>query len=331
MRGLIVRTTKVDFMMNEVYPMLMQPALKVKVWGGRKLETMLGKTLPDDAPYGESWEIHDSAVIANGALRGQTLGDAAKAHPAALLGKKHDPTAGIPLLAKFLDANDWLSVQVHPNDAQAAQLEGEPRGKTEAWYVLHAEPGAKLVIGVHSGTSSAEMARAIRDNGLEKLLVYQEVTAGDVLFMHANTIHALGPGILIYEIQQSSDVTYRLYDWGRVDLDGKPRELHIDKGVLVANIESLPSIRRTGMHADAEEVEIATSPFFNTVLHRLRGADRAVEMGGTCHLLSCIDGAVEVRAESGESITLDKGRSAFMPAGLGRFTLSGTGDVLRAW
>lgn len=318
-------------MTNLLYPMRMQPALKVKVWGGRKLETMLDKPLPDDSPYGESWEIHDSAVIANGALAGQTLGGAAKAHPAALLGEKHDPAAGVPLLAKFLDAEDWLSVQVHPNDAQAKQLDGEPRGKTEAWYVIHADPGAKLVIGVHPGTSSAEMARAIRENTLERLLIYQEVTAGDVLFVHANTIHALGPGILMYEIQQSSDLTYRLYDWGRVDLDGKPRALHIDKGVLVANTESLPSIRRTGMQTDAEEVEIASSPFFNTVLHRLRGADRSIEMGGTFHLLSCIDGAVEARAESGEPITLSKGQSAFMPAGMGRFTLSGTGDVLRAW
>lgn len=322
---------KVDSKMNAVYPMLTQPALKVKVWGGRRLETMLGKALPDGAPYGESWEIHDSAVIANGALAGQTLGEAAKAHPAALLGEKHDPKGGVPLLAKFLDANDWLSVQVHPNDAQAKQLEGEPRGKTEAWYVLHAEPGAKLVTGVYPGTSSAEMARAIRENTLEKLLVYQEVEAGDALFMRANTIHALGPGILIYEIQQSSDLTYRLYDWGRVDLDGKPRALHIDKGVLVADTEALPSIRRTKMQADAEEVEIASSPFFNAVLHRLRGADRAVEMGGTFHLLSCIDGAVDARDEAGHAIRLEKGQSAFMPAGLGRFTLSGTGDVLRAW
>lgn len=318
-------------MTNVLYPMRMQPALKVKVWGGRRLAAMLDKALPDDSPYGESWEIHDTAVITNGALAGQTLGDAAKAHPAALLGEKHDPAAGVPLLAKFLDAEDWLSVQVHPNDAQAKQLEGEPRGKTEAWYVIHADPGAKLVIGVHPGTSSAEMARAIRENTLEKLLIYQEVTAGDVLFVHANTIHALGPGILMYEIQQSSDLTYRLYDWGRVDLDGKPRALHIDKGVLVANTESLPSIRRTGMQTDAEEVEIASSPFFNTMLHRLRGADRSVEMGGTFHLLTCIDGAVEVRAESGEPLTLSKGQSAFMPAGLARFTLSGTGDVLRAW
>ncbi len=328
---MIVSITKVGFMTDVRYPMLMLPALKVKVWGGRRLETMLGKTLPDDSPYGESWEIHDSAVIENGALAGQTLGDAAKAHPAALLGDKHDPAAGVPLLVKFLDANEWLSVQVHPNDAQAKQLEGEPRGKTEAWYVLHADPGAKLVIGVYPGTSSAEMARAIRENTLEKLLVYQDVTAGDALFMRANTIHALGPGVLIYEIQQSSDLTYRLYDWGRVDLDGKPRALHIDKGVQVADTQLLPSIRRTGMQTGAEEVEIASSSFFNAVLHHVRGADRSVEMGGTFHLLTCIDGAVTVRAESGEPITLSKGRSAFMPAGLGRFTLSGTGDVLRAW
>ena len=122
-------------------------------------------------------------------------------------------------------------------------LEGEPRGKTEAWVILHAEPGAQLVIGLRMGTSREMMAEAIQRNRLEALLVYAEVKTGDVLYIPANTIHALGPGILIYEIQQASDVTYRLYDWGRLGLDGQPRELHIDKGVQVANLESLPHVR----------------------------------------------------------------------------------------
>src|SRR5690606_1721515 len=186
----------------------------------------------------------------------------------ALCGQNNDPVLGMPLLAKFLDAADWLSVQVHPDDAQAQQYDGEPRGKTEAWYVVSAEPGAKLVIGVRPGTPHEEIAQAIRSNTLEELLVYAEVKAGDVLYVAAGTIHALGPGILVYEIQQSSDLTYRLYDWGRMGLDGKPRQLHIEKGIAVSNTSSLPTINHTGGDESAE-VEIVRGPFFVTVLHQL--------------------------------------------------------------
>ena len=143
----------------------------------------------------------------------RSLGDLAADYGADLLGMGNDPAAGLPLLAKLIDASAWLSIQVHPNDEQARALEKEPRGKTEAWVILHAEPGAKLVIGLERGTTRERMAEAIGRGQLEALLAYAEVKSGDVLYIPANTIHALGPGILIYEIQQSSDVTYRLYDW----------------------------------------------------------------------------------------------------------------------
>lgn len=282
-------------MSRHVYPFLLTPSLHVKVWGGRKLQTVLNKPLPTDEPYGESWELHDTATIANGALAGRALGDLLAEVGTALIGDNNDPAEGFPLLVKFLDAAAWLSVQVHPNDTQAAELEGEPRGKTEAWVVLAAEPGARLVTGVQPGTTREAMAQAIREGVLENHIVYADVKAGDVLQLDANTIHAAGPGMLLYEIQQSSDTTYRLYDWNRVGLDGKPRELHIEKGVQVANVDFYPTVTHP-WGTDEEQVTLAQSPYFQTSLHRLKGQSTSLETNGVFQALTCVQGGPSPKA-----------------------------------
>ncbi|MBZ0289632.1 MAG: class I mannose-6-phosphate isomerase, partial [Anaerolineae bacterium] len=250
-----------------------------------------------------------------------------------LVGPDHNPADGFPLLAKLLDAADWLSIQVHPNDKQARDFENEPRGKTEAWYILSAEPGAKLVIGVQPGTSRNAMAEAIRTHTLENLLVYADVTVGDVLHIPAGTVHALGPGLLIYEIQQSSDTTYRLYDWGRMGLDGEPRALHIEKGVAVSNVDALPEIRHTAGD-NMPVVEIANSPFFTTWLHQLNprnGPRITLDTDARCfHILTCIEGQAAVTHEDSQ-IELYPGQTALIPASLGEYTLSGTARVLRSF
>jgi mannose-6-phosphate isomerase len=320
---------------TNLYPFLMQPALHTKVWGGRKLNTLLGKELPTDEPYGESWEVHDTAKIVNGALAGRTLGELLPLYGKDILGASNDPGLGVPLLLKFLDAAEWLSVQVHPNDAQAHDLENEPRGKAEAWYILDAEPGARIVIGVEPGTTREEMAKAIRENRLEDLLVYVQVEPGDVLFNSPGTIHALGPGIVIYEIQQSSDTTYRLYDWGRMGLDGKPRPLHIEKSLAVARTEALPRIKKTG-NSTAPLVDIVRSEYFLTVLHQLSNNAVTLDTQGLAfHLLTCIDGSAAVIC--GEENTPDcvivpfnKGETVFVPACLSAYQLTGQGKVLRS-
>jgi mannose-6-phosphate isomerase len=317
-----------------LYPLLLEPAMHVKVWGGDRLHTLLNKPKPTDEPYGESWEMHDTAVVLNGELAGQTVRDVLKAWGQDLCGLDYKPRDGMPLLVKFLDAHDWLSVQVHPNDVQAAQLEGEPRGKTEAWYVVAAEPNSKLVIGVTPGTEKDVLANAVRENTLEDLLVYANVTAGDVLFVAAGTIHALGPGLLIYEIQQSSDTTYRFYDWGRLDLNGSPRPLHIEKSLAVSNLDTLPDIQHTA-GSDNAVVEIVSSEYFQTVLHQM-GAGKPTQVGlytfGSFHTLTCIDGSLTVTANE-VAITLNKGQTALLPAALGEYVMK-TGDtarVLRSW
>lgn len=309
--------------MAALYPLLLQAALHTRVWGGRKLATVMHKTLPDSQPYGEAWEMHDTAIVTNGAFAGQTVGELVKQFGADLVGVGNNPDEGMPLLVKILDAADWLSVQVHPDDDQAQALEGDPRGKTEAWIVLAADEGAKLVIGVTPGTDRAAMAEAIRAGTLENLLEYAQVQAGDVLYVQANTIHALGPGLLIYEIQQSSDVTYRLYDWNRMGLDGKPRPLHIEKGVQVSNVESLPKIT----HPEGDI--LVTGTYFTTWRHRLNDETRPLMTDGKFQAITCIEGSVTLTAGE-HNITLTTGSTALVPACMGAFYLSGIGSVLRS-
>lgn len=307
-----------------LYPMKLRPALHVKVWGGRRLADMMGKRLPTDEPYGESWELHDTALIANGPLRETRLGDAARDYGADLLGEGNTGGDGIPLLAKLIDAADWLSVQVHPNDEQAREFENEPRGKTEAWVILHAEPGAQLVIGARAGARRETVADAIQRNRLEALLVYAEVKSGDALYIPANTIHALGPGILVYEIQQSSDVTYRLYDWRRLGLDGRPRELHVERGLQVAKLEPPPRVRqlRNGLLVDGA--------YFRLWRHELAGDALKIESNGRFQSLTCIAGRVEAAAEGHDEIVLSKGETGLMPACVSEFEMRGQGAILRA-
>ena len=309
---------------QSLYPLKLQPALHVKVWGGRKLASRLNKKLPTDEPYGESWELHDSARVVNGALRGMSLGELTRRYGADLLGAGPGQTDGFPLLAKFIDANAWLSIQVHPDDAQARELEGEPRGKTEAWIVLHAEPGARLVAGLRRGSTPEQFAAAIRRNDLEPLLNYAEVKRGDVLYIPANTIHALGPGLLIYEIQQASDTTYRLHDWGRLGLDDKPRELHIEKALRVANLGAPPEV------AQPEGDLLVDGQYFRSWRHQLRDEPLAIDCDGRFQSLTCIGGSLRAHARGHESIALATGETCLMPACLERLTLDGSGAVLRS-
>ncbi len=216
-------------------PFRFRPIFKEKVWGGRRLEAVLGKALPPGAAIGEIWEISDHgadlSVVAGGALAGQTLRQLIEKHPREVLGWQARP---FPLLFKSLDASETLSVQVHPGDREAARLEPGSFGKTEAWAVLHAEPGSGVVHGIAPGLSREEFYRGIedikacelrpsREAPLSRLFQWRAVERGDVVFLPAGTVHAIGSGIVLVEVQQSSDLTYRIFDWGR------PRSLHLDK------------------------------------------------------------------------------------------------------
>lgn len=315
--------------MTDLYPLLMQPTLHTRVWGGRTLETRYGKRLPTSEPYGESWELHDTSTVANGALSGHTVGALTQEYGAALIGPDADPSQGFPLLIKLLDCHDWLSVQVHPDDALALELEGEPRGKTEAWVLLDAVPGAKIVVGIKGGTDTDGLAAAIRENRLEPLLTYREVRDGEVVFMAAGTVHALGPGVLVYEVQQSSDQTYRMYDWGRVGLDGQPRQLHIEKSLRAARLGVTPPVSHLDKAAPGGK--ILDSDYFITTRHAPDGTPEHLDTGGRrFHAITCTDGTLRVGWPGGE-VAFSAGETVLIPASVGAYTLEGTGEALRSF
>lgn len=318
-------------------PLFLEPALNTRVWGGRQLESRLGKTLPTAEPYGESWEIFWKNRVVGSE---KTLGELIAADP---LGMTGIGAAGaeFPLLVKFLDAQDWLSVQVHPDDAQAAQLEGEPRGKTECWYVVDAAPGAQLIYGLQGVTSADQYRRMVADGRTREALRFVDIRPGDFIFVPAGTQHAIGPGLLIYELQQTSDTTYRVWDWDRVGLDGKPRPLHLEKALTVTNYGDQPPAKTPyTFHARpyGESAALVRGPFFNLDLIRLNGTypidlTRSETVGGPAHrahLITAIKGAVQLEGDF-PAAALPMGASVFVPAGVGRYALSGAGEVLIAW
>jgi mannose-6-phosphate isomerase len=207
---------------------VLEPKLTAAIWGGDALVTRYGKHGDRAQALGESWECWDENRVANGALAGKTLGELRAELGDALTGPV-DPARIFPVLTKIIDAHAPLSVQVHPGDAYAQRVEHQPNGKTECWYILDCEPGAELVLGWARDTSRDEYERRVADGTLGEILRRVPVAPGDAFYLPAGTLHAIGAGIRLFETQQASDLTYRIFDWNRVGADGKPRELHVRK------------------------------------------------------------------------------------------------------
>ena len=233
----------------KAYPLKFNPIYKQRIWGGQKLREVFGKQLPPNVKIGESWELadlpEDKSVIANGELAGRTLHSAIEEYPKEITGDENFPLP-FPLLIKILDAEDILSVQVHP-DPDTCRRMGKGDPKTECWYIISAEPGAVIYKGLKKGVTKEQFAKAIKDGTVAEMLVKVPVRAGECHFLPAGTAHAIGPGLLIAEIQMPSDTTYRLFDWNRVDDAGRARELHV--------AEALESIH---FNQSAEELYVAT-------------------------------------------------------------------------
>src|ERR1043166_7595472 len=212
-----------------LYPLTFRPIFKERIWGGRKLQQLYEKALPPSVPIGESWEISDRpgdvSVIANGPLAGKDLRWLLEHDAEALLGPAKLPGNRFPLLIKLLDAREKLSLQVHPPVHKTVELGGEP--KTEMWYIADAAPGAELFVGLSRGVTRAKFERKIRNGTVADCVHRVPVRAGDAMFLPSGRVHAIGAGLVIFEIQQNSDTTYRVFDWNRAGLDGKPRELHV--------------------------------------------------------------------------------------------------------
>ena len=225
--------------MTTLYPFTFQPIFKERVWGGRAIERLYGKKLPAGVPIGESWEISDrpgdASVIANGPLAGKDLRWLMEHHERELLGTAKSANGRFPLLIKILDAQEKLSLQVHPPADKAAELKGEP--KTEAWYIAEAAPGAELYAGLKRGVTRAEFETKIKTGAVAECFHRVPVKAGDTMFLPSGRVHAIGAGLVIFEIQQNSDTTYRVFDWNRVGLDNKPRELHVAESLASIDFE----------------------------------------------------------------------------------------------
>lgn len=240
-----------------MYPLTFDPIMKRIVWGGRRLGDLLGKPIGPGSDYAESWEIvdhgDDQSLVTSGPLEGKTLGAIVRDQNPQVLGK-YAGVASFPLLLKYLDCNRVLSVQVHPNDAYAKQMPQPDLGKTEAWYIVDAAPGSKIYAGLKSGVDRKSLEDAISSGTTEDVLHVIEPQAGQCIFIPAGTVHALGGGLVVAEIQQSSDTTFRLFDWNRVGDDGRPRKLHIEEALDVTDYSRGPIVPQMP-HADSDGLE----------------------------------------------------------------------------
>jgi len=300
-----------------LYPLRFRPLLRRYLWGGRRLAT-LGKPLGEGDDYAESWELcdrgADQSIVAVGPLAGAELGELVRDRGAELLGRHH-PQPRFPLLFKFLDARRTLSVQVHPNDAQAARLDPPDLGKTEAWVVLAADPGSFLYCGLKRGFDRPALERELNRGTVELCLHRLEPRPGDCLFLPAGTPHAIGGGLLIAEIQQSSDVTYRLYDFGRLGPDGKPRPLHLAQALECIDFARGPIEPHAGA-AVADGVErLVDCPQF--VLER-RTLTSPTELGGEdrCRFLAVLEGSLTIAGDAAAE-PLRAGDTLLLPAACG--------------
>jgi mannose-6-phosphate isomerase len=300
---------------DAIYPYILDPKLTTQVWGGDELVRVYGKHGDPNVRLGESWECWDADRVTNGDLTGSTVADLrAKVGPE-LLGDL-DPARIFPVLTKIITAHDWLSVQVHPGDAYAQRVEHQPFGKTECWYVLDAQPNAQIVYGWNRDTTRAEYERRVADGTLGELLRYIDVRKGDTVYIPHGVVHAIGPGLAIFETQQASDLTYRMFDYNRLGLDGKPRELHVQKAADVLNYRATASGTLSQISYRLEGLDrtalIADKHF---VVERVVATSEPATMATQTRplILMSLDAPLEA-ATSALSVTLGRYQTVLVPA-----------------
>ncbi|MBQ3634346.1 MAG: class I mannose-6-phosphate isomerase [Bacteroidales bacterium] len=302
----------------EIYPIKFRPILKEKIWGGVRLGTLLGKPIGDSRNCGESWELSavdgDVSIISNGALEGLSLRRAIELYGDMIVGASCVEKYGseFPLLIKFIDAADDLSIQVHPDD-EMARRKGLPNGKTEMWYVLHSEPGAMLTTGFSKRITPDDYEKMVADGTLLSALGQHKVAEGDVFFMPAGRIHAIGKGVMVAEVQQTSDTTYRVYDYGRVDSNGKGRELHVEEAKEALDFADTHSGRCHYHLTPGGAPLLVDCPYFTTRILSVAGKmHRDYTRLQTAVVLICVGGTVNIMG-----YTLTAGETCLIPAAAG--------------
>lgn len=304
-----------------LYPLTFEPIFKERIWGGRALETRYHKALPAGARIGESWEISDRpgdvSVIANGPLAGRSLRWLMENDPAGLLGPLNPMPARFPLLIKIIDAQEKLSLQVHPPAAVAARLGGEP--KTEMWRIVQARPDAELYVGLKRGVTRAEFEQKIAAGTVAECFHRIPVKEGDAVFLQSGRVHALGAGLLIYEVQQNSDTTYRVFDWNRVDASGKPRDLHVAQSLASIDFNDFePALLPSEFKPDRFGAvrPLAENVCFTVLERRLQSGSSMTLPGGRMTILGVIEGRLRVEGGGREAV-LAPGGFCLLPAALG--------------
>ena len=308
-----------------MYPLLFEPFLRTMVWGGEKIAPFKGITT-NIPKIGESWEIsgyrEHQTPVANGEFSGMLLNDLVALKKGELVGEMVYREYGdeFPLLIKFIDARADLSIQVHPDDALARELHGEnARGKTEMWYVVGADPGAYLLSGLAQPMTPESYVEHIESHTITNVLARHQIAPGDVFFLPAGRIHAIGAGSFIAEIQQTSDLTYRIYDYGRLGLDGMPRQLHTDKAKRAIDYKVYPSYKTDYSPKKNGETPLVSCPFFTTTLFTLEGdtAEKDLRTLDSFVTLICVEGAgtlTDHEPESDFRLPLRRGQSVLIPA-----------------
>lgn len=302
-----------------LYPLKFKPVFKDKIWGGQKIRTSLGLDFSPLPNCGEAWAlsgVHDcQTIIANGFLEGNELNEVLEIYMDELVGEKvyeKYPTE-FPILVKFIDANDYLSIQVHPDDALAARR-NIGQGKTEMWYILDSDPDAALISGFNRPMNASVYLDFLNRKRLREVMNFEKVHKGDVFFIPSGRVHALGPGILLAEIQQTSDTTYRIYDWDRVDGEGKSRELHTDLALEAIDFSPVESYRTNYRHVLNKPTTLVDCPYFTT---NLLEAGEVIEKDysslDSFVIYVCVEGRGEIRA-CGDAVSISAGEVVLLPA-----------------
>jgi mannose-6-phosphate isomerase len=323
-----------------LYPLLFQPSLHTVIWGGNKLRPYKGLE-PSDEPIGESWEVSavptSTSIVSNGMYAGKDLISVINESPDAILGKKvNEKYQGkLPLLVKFIDAKRDLSIQVHPNDEMAMREHGK-MGKSEMWYVIKADGGAHLYAGFKQEITPEEYQMRIADGTITNVLAGHQVKAGDVFYLPAGRVHAICGGILLAEVQQSSDVTYRIFDYNRPGIDGKPRELHTELAAKALDYHVIDNYRTEYTASSNKAVQIIDSPYFSVrVMEVSKAFHRDLRKYGSFIITMCIEGDCKIRVRrTGEEVLLKEGNSTLIPAAIADYDIipqSGKTRILDAF
>ncbi len=306
--------------MEKLYPLKFIPILKEKIWGGDKLKRLLDKEVNTKAKIGESWEIsgveENVSIVSNGFLSGNSLNELIEIYMGDIVGDAIYEKFGeeFPVLIKFIDASDDLSIQVHPDDV-IAQKRHNAYGKTEMWYILQADEGAELISGFAKETTKQAYLTALNSGTLKDLLNVEKVTPGDVFFIPPGRVHAIGKGVLLTEIQQTSDITYRIYDWGRTDSNGNPRELHTDLALDAIDFKAYTKYKTDYTFTVNKTSNILKCPYFTTnILSFNQPVEKDYNLLDSFVIYICIEGSFKIEYYKSEIVEINFGESVLLPA-----------------